>query len=298
MKKILSLLLSIIMSITLIGCSNTEQEKSDNNINAEQTKNNDLGLDIDEIGDCTFYITTGDDITSENGAIPYIYTETEDMLTQIGYVGEDFDSSKLSYIYIDGKLVQKETLSKDCQGTINLEKDSIKFGNHKIEVIQYKSSESKNKEDIEVYKVAQYVVTNDDEEFAKGNEACKKQMKSNIDEEESKSQEDDNSNKTSTVSNDKSNIKSNTSSNKSDTKNGNKYKDEVYDDSKISCPNCGRKISALNNIEINCPYCGYYHNSDTGEDEVYDDNYNNYNSNQDSDMDSENEDNNNLNNNE
>lgn len=294
MKRIISLLLSIIMCITLIGCSTTEQEKSDNNINAKQTKNNDLGLDIDEIGDCTFYITTGDDITSENGAIPYIYIETEDMLTQIGYVAEGFDESKLSYIYIDGELVQKETLSKDCQGTINLENDTIKFGKHKVEVIQYKDAESKNKEHIEVYKFAQYVVTNDDEEFAKGNEACKKQMKSNIDEEESKSQEDNNSNKTSTLSNDKSN----TSSNKSDTKNENKDKnkdEDEEDDSKISCPNCGRKISALNNIEINCPYCGYYHNSDTGENEVYDD-YNNSNSNQNSNIDSEDEDNN-LNNN-
>lgn len=296
MKKILSLLVSGIICVSMVGCSsNTEREKSDNNINAEQTKNNDLGLDIDEKGDCNFYIQTGDDITSENGAIPYIYIETEDMLTQIGYVAEGFDGSKLSYIYIDGELVQKETLSKDCQGTINLEKNSVKYGKHKIEVIQYKDAESKNKEDIEVYKVAQYVVTNDDEEFAKGNEACKKQMKSNIDEEESKSQEDNNSNKTSTVSNDKSNIKSNASSNKSDTKNENKDKNEE-DDSKISCPNCGRKISALNNLEINCPYCGYYSNSDTGENEVYDDNYNNSNSNQNSNIDSENEDNN-LNNN-
>lgn len=94
------------------------------------------------------------------------------------------------------------------------------------------------------------------------------------------------SNKTNTSSK-KSSNKSNTSSNKSDTKNENKDKE---DDSKISCPNCGRKISVLNNIEINCPYCGYYHNSDTGENEVYDDDYNNSNSNQDSNMDSENDD--------
>lgn len=282
MKKILSLLLSIIMCITLIGCSNTEQEKSDNNINAEQTKNNDLGLDIDEIGDCTFYIKTGENITSENGAIPYIYLQDENTVMQIGYVAEGFDGSKLSYIYIDGELAQKETLSKDYQGTINLENDTIKFGKHKVEVVQYKDSESKNKEDIEVYKVAQYVVTNDDEKFSKGNKECQQQMKSNIDKEESKSQEDNDSNKTSTVSNDKSNIKSSTSSNKSDTKNKNEE-----DDSKISCPNCGRKISALNNIEINCPYCGYYHNSDTGENEVYDDNYNDSDSNKGSAMDSE-----------
>ena len=151
MKRIISLLLSIIMCITLIGCSTTEQEKSDNNINAKQTKNNDLGLDIDEIGDCTFYITTGDDITSENGAIPYIYLQDENTVMQIGYVAEGFDGSKLSYIYIDGELAQKETLSKDYQGTINLENDTIKFGKHKVEVVQYKDSESKNKEDIEVY---------------------------------------------------------------------------------------------------------------------------------------------------
>lgn len=92
--------------------------------------------------------------------------------------------------------------------------------------------------------------------------------------EESKDEQSDNSNITNNTSSNKSenksSSKSNTSSNKSENKN---ESNENYDDSKISCPNCGRKISTNNNIEINCPYCGYYHNSNADEEEIYDDNY-------------------------
>lgn len=271
MKKILSLMISLILVLGIVGCNKTEKK-------AEEIKER---FNMSEKGDCNFYITTGENITSENGAIPYIYLENEDTLMQIGYDAEGFDGSKLSYIYIDGELVSKETLSEDCQGTLNLEKSSVKYGKHKVEVVQYKSSESDNKEDVGIYKVAQYVVTNDDAEFAKGNEECKKQMKLKTDDKdkkEDKKESEDKSDKTK-VSKDKQSDNSNkttkkTSGNKSNTS-SKKPSNENYDDSKISCPNCGRKIVANSNIEINCPYCGYYHNSNTDEEEIYDDNYNN-----------------------
>lgn len=270
-KKLLSLMLVLIMSLT-VGCTNSKDE-------VEEVKER---FSMSEKGDCNFYIKTSEILTSKNGAIPYIYAEEDLQLTQIGYEATGFDSSKITYMYIDGKLTSKETFSDDCEGTITLDDSYLTCTKHKIEIVQYKDTESENEEDIEVYKVAQYVVTNDDAEFTKGNEECKKQMKSksNEDKEDTdiKVEEDDapnqgvvyksdNSNKTSRKS---SSSKSNTSSKKSENKN---ESNENYDDSKISCPNCGRKISTNNNIEINCPYCGYYHNSNADEEEIYDDNY-------------------------
>lgn len=284
MKKILSLMLIVILSISVVGCNKSENKVEEVN-EVNETKEVKERFGMSEKGDCNFYIKTGEDTTSENGAIPYIYLEDENTIMQIGYVAKEFDSSKLSYIYIDGELVSKETLSQDCEGTLTLEKNSAKYGKHKVEVAQYKSSESDNKDDVEVYKMAQYVVTKDDAEFSKGNEECKKQMKIKSDGKEGKKESEKikereydtpkqdtthrsgNSNKTSKES---SSSKSNTSSKKSENKN---ESNDNYDDSKISCPNCGRKISANNNIEINCPYCGYYHNSSTDEEEIYDDNY-------------------------
>lgn len=95
--------------------------------------------------------------------------------------------------------------------------------------------------------------------------------------EKSKDDQLDNSNKSSKKS---SNSNSNTSSKKSKNKN---KSNGNYDDSKIPCPNCGRRISVFNNVEVNCPYCAYYYNSNTGEEEIYDDNYDNSNNNSDND---------------
>ncbi len=94
-------------------------------------------------------------------------------MTQIGYEATGFDSSKITYMYIDGKLTSKETFSDDCEGTITLDDSYLTCTKHKIEIVQYKDTESENEEDIEVYKVAQYIVTNNDSEFTKGNEKCK-----------------------------------------------------------------------------------------------------------------------------
>lgn len=110
--------------------------------------------------------------------------------------------------------------------------------------------------------------------------------KDNEKDKENNTQEDTSSDTSKNASTDKSNISSNNKTN--NTTDSNKA-------TTLNCPNCGKKISVSNNIEINCPYCGYYHNSSTGETEIYDDNYdsnnsnsdNNFNENEGSAMDSE-----------
>ncbi|WP_434794662.1 hypothetical protein TPDSL_17760 [Terrisporobacter petrolearius] len=282
MKKLLSLMLVLIMSLT-VACNKSEK-KVEQTQEVNETQETKERFSMTEKGDCKFYITTSETLTSENGAIPYIYLEDENTLMQIGYDARDFDSSKLSYIYIDGELVSKESISEEYQSTLNLEKNSIKYGKHKVEVVQYKSSESENKEDVEVYKVAQYVVTNDDSEFTKGNEECKKQMKLKSDQKEDKKESEetkedaqnqgvvyksDNSNKTSKKS---SSSKSNTSSKKSENKNeSNKKGDDKLPPGGyyVTCPECGRQVYTINGDWD----CGCY---DDRYDNVDDNNSNNY----------------------
>lgn len=281
MKKILSLMLIVILSISIVGCNKSENKVEEVN-EVNETKEVKERFSMSEKGDCNFYIKTGEDTTSENGAIPYICLEDENTVMQIGYVSKEFDSSKLSYIYIDGELVSKETLSQDCEGTLTLEKNSVKYGKHKVEVVQYKSSESENKEDVEVYKMAQYVVTKDDLEFTKGNEECKKQMKLNSEDKETEDKSDetkddaqnqsevyksDNSDKTSRKS---SSSKSNTSSKKSENKNkSNKNHDDELPPGGyyVTCPECGRQVYTINgDWDCGCSSDDYNNNNNVDDD--------------------------------
>lgn len=63
------------------------------------------------------------------------------LLNQIGLSSENFDGSKLSYIYIDGMLNTKEQLGEMSQITMDLEKDALKNGEHKVEIVQYDNDE-------------------------------------------------------------------------------------------------------------------------------------------------------------
>lgn len=269
MKKILSLMLIVILSISIVGCNKGKVEDTKEVNQTNETKER---FSMSEKGNCKFYITTSETLTSENGAIPYIYLEDEDTLMQIGYDARGFDSSKLTYIYVDGKLVSKESMCEQFQSSIDLQKDIIKYGKHKVEVIQYKNSESDNKDDVEVYKIAQYVVTKYDSEFQKGNEECKKQMKLKSDDKEikedkkdlentqkenvTKDDQSDNSNKTIKKS---SSSKSNTSSRKSHNKHKQKHTEESnsnikHDDDGVYliCPNCNKLVRT----DHTCPICG------------------------------------------
>lgn len=277
MKKVISFIISFIISVSLVGCNNdsTNKDKEENTAKVEQTKNNDLGINIKDKGNCSYYITTGD-ITSQNNAIPYIYLEDDTQLMQIGYVGKEFDSSKLSYIYIDGELQEKMQLSDDCEGTLTLQGNSLKVGKHKVEVVQYNGTESKNVDDILIYKSAEYVITNNEDEFTNGNEKAKKVQSKN-----SKSESSDTSTKSKTISTD--NNKSNTtlktkSSNKSKNNSNKTSTDAELPDGGyyVTCPECGRKIWTING-DWDCGCENNNNNNDNDNDNSIDDeeNYDN-----------------------
>lgn len=230
MKKILNLMLCLIVSITMTACSNKSK--------VEEIK--DLGLGIKEKGNCTFYIET-EGVTSENNAIPYIYSKDENTMKQIGYTAKKFDETKLSYIYIDGKLQENLKLNQDYQGTLTLQKDTMKFGKHKIEVVQYENTESKDKDDIITYKLCEYVITNNNKEFTEGNEKVKKIQSESENKEDAKvidTIEDKDANSKS----DNSNNNSNNNSNGSNNGDGELPPGGYY----VTCSNCGKKCYTIN----------------------------------------------------
>lgn len=159
-KKILGLVLVGVLALGMIGCSNSKEENkaNENTTKEEVSSKKDIPSGLDkEIGNGSVVLsTTGG--TTENGNTPVVFVGQDTLLEQIGLSAENFDGSKLSYVYIDGMLNNKEQLGEMTQTTITLQDNSLKEGKHKVEVVQYDNDEQTGNP--VTYKVATYEVKN------------------------------------------------------------------------------------------------------------------------------------------
>lgn len=169
MKRIISVgLIASLVAMSSVGCTktNTTKESAVTSSNTENAQK-DLNLNIEERGQGKFYLvnSTG---TTENGNIIYEFLDNEDtIITQLGYEGWDMNPNKVTYIYLDGKLIEKQVMS-DTQLSLNLQKDALTYGTHTVEALQFKDGENLSDDNIEFYAKAQYVVTNNASEYEKG----------------------------------------------------------------------------------------------------------------------------------
>ncbi|MBN8047416.1 hypothetical protein J0A94_06200 [Paraclostridium bifermentans] len=159
-KKILGLVLVGVLALGMIGCSNSKEENkaNENTTKEEVSSKKDIPSGLDkEVGNGSVVLsTTGG--TTENGNTPVVFVGQDTLLEQIGLSAENFDGSKLSYVYIDGMLNTKEQLGEMTQTTITLQDNSLKEGKHKVEVVQYDNDEQTGNP--VTYKVATYEVKN------------------------------------------------------------------------------------------------------------------------------------------
>lgn len=159
-KKILGLVLVGVLALGMIGCSNSKEENkaNENTTKEEVSSKKDIPSGLDkEVGNGSVVLsTTGG--TTENGNTPVVFVGQDTLLEQIGLSAENFDGSKLSYVYIDGMLNTKEQLGEITQTTITLQDNSLKEGKHKVEVVQYDNDEQTGTP--VTYKVATYEVKN------------------------------------------------------------------------------------------------------------------------------------------
>jgi hypothetical protein len=164
-KKVLSLILSVGLTMSLVACGSKEEApKETNSPPAKQeepkkaeTKNSGekipSGLGT-EMGKGKFSVATPSG-TSENGQVPVLFVGKDTSIDQVGVNAFEFDGSKLSYLYVDGILNTKEQLA-DTQTSVNIKGDAIKVGTHKVEVVQFENDKSDGK--AITYKVASYEV--------------------------------------------------------------------------------------------------------------------------------------------
>lgn len=132
MKKTFALILLFALSVSLVACGGSAP--------ATEEKVRDLPEgNYEEIGEGTTYLTTPSG-TSEDGNIPVIYAEKSLEEMQIGLNAWDFNGSALSYVYVDGFLVDKEQLA-DTQTTLLLTPEYFTVGIHTVEVVQYENDD-------------------------------------------------------------------------------------------------------------------------------------------------------------
>lgn len=93
--------------------------------------------------------------TSEDGNIPSVLAKADTSLLQIGIKTSDFDNTHFSYVFIDGILINAAQYG-DSQGTINLEADALKEGEHTVSVVQFEGDNSEN--EVITYKEAKYKI--------------------------------------------------------------------------------------------------------------------------------------------
>ena len=156
-KKLLVLMLALVLVFVFAACGdngNTNGSKSKETKTEEKKVEKDFKGDYEDMGAGSIFISTPNG-TSENGNIPVLFYDDDMLLMQIELAANDFDGSKLSYVYVDGMEKDKFQFG-GTRITINLEKGDLKVGTHKVEVVQYDTDKPDG--NVVTYKAAQYEI--------------------------------------------------------------------------------------------------------------------------------------------
>ena len=85
----------------------------------------------------------------------YLYFGEDDFLVSIGMEAWDFDGSRLTYIYLNGKEIETDQLA-DTQSSIGLEQGDIQEGENTVVAVQYDNDDPSG--EIVTYKTASFEV--------------------------------------------------------------------------------------------------------------------------------------------
>lgn len=151
MKKLLIVMLALVIGFSFVACgdnsSTTKGEKS-----KEKKIEKDFEGEYSDMGAGEIVISTPSG-TSEDGSVPVLFTAKDDLLIDIGLDTYELDGSRLSYIYVDGMEKDKDQLG-DAQTSIELKKNDLKPGKHKVELVQYDNDKPDG--NVVTYKAAYY----------------------------------------------------------------------------------------------------------------------------------------------
>lgn len=163
MKKFIIIGISLVLALGVIACGRNAQKTPD--VNDTEVKQ---GTEIEEepdfesefkfpegqtqVGKGTIYVSTPSG-TSENNNVPKVMLDKDTAITQIGLNAENFDGSKISYVYINKKFVDKIQLGEMTQTTLDLQGEFLNSGTYTVSVVQF------DNDDPNTGKVIQFVET-------------------------------------------------------------------------------------------------------------------------------------------
>lgn len=139
MKKLITVLLIGIASLSLIACGGESPAEAPAEKTEEVAEESGLAFDGQkEVGEGTIYLIN-ESGTTEDGNVIWIM-DGDYMILQIGLEGWDMDGSKPTVIYVDGKELESAQLS-DSQTSIELEAKHLGLGEHNVEAVQKDGAE-------------------------------------------------------------------------------------------------------------------------------------------------------------
>lgn len=141
-NKGLYALIALMLSMSLVGCSasdatdTTNKEADAPQVTEEAPVEKGAVIeDVEDIGEGECYLRGPGGDSKEGGTVQF-FSSPDTVIMSIGLSAEGMDGSKLSYIYVDGNLVQKEQMG-DYDGDIELSEDLLDPGVHQVVVKQY-----------------------------------------------------------------------------------------------------------------------------------------------------------------
>lgn len=146
MKKILVLVLSLMLALSITACSSTKTpEKVDTSNQTETTPVLESEYPFpsnitEEIGNGRIYVSTPSG-TSENGNIPIEYVDTNTVICQIGLSLMNFEGDKQVFIYVDKTYNKKVQAGFRTDTTITLSEDLLNPGIHTVTAVQFENND-------------------------------------------------------------------------------------------------------------------------------------------------------------
>lgn len=143
-KKILMLLVIFALSIAIVACDTDRDDKEMGDDNNATTKNQVMQYEGDkkDIGDGEVTLMSSGNKASKGEVLNVSQSAGEDDI-EIKVIGENIDSSKETYIFVDDKLLDKEMFDETDGEDIDLKAEAITKGDHKLQFVQFEKDDPK-----------------------------------------------------------------------------------------------------------------------------------------------------------
>ena len=146
MKKSVVLIILVMSVMTFLSACGSDEKGTEGETTTPSVQRDLPEGDYEEIGSGEFYIKSPSGSTEEGDEI-LIYPDMDSIpFAYIDFDLWDLDGSILTYIYLDGVLMEEEQVGGGYQSSLSLDKEwMVTEGTHKVEAVQYADNDTNGK---------------------------------------------------------------------------------------------------------------------------------------------------------